>query len=387
MDEHDSKIYMLKHRDVDVLEFSIDRISNNVRSVHVFDETFSPINTVESEGSQITTFNNWLVDRCISSSRDGVERITSAYNVKDLKEIMLMSYGLSLSDHFWIDKMPLSGAKWKDINLFENRYDEMIGKMLFDKELRLVNDAVDFGYRNPGFTTGGDLKKYWKYSDVEKMSYLIKGGSEPYLQEPFNEYFSHLLLKELGFRHTPYTLETEGGEVVSCCPCIADKNIEMVSAVNLYRKYRNNKTYYGFVGLGQKKGCIGFENEVNKMIVLDYLIDNTDRHWNNFGIVRDSASGSWKGLIPIYDNGYSLWNRRLVNSSSISNSLSFGVTNEECIDMVNIHSYVKKLPDMTRLFDDAFDGYRNIERKADLRKGIQERQEYIQKYMDTVKPE
>jgi hypothetical protein len=43
------------------------------------------------------------------------------------------------------------------------------------------------------------------------------------------------------------------------------------------------------------------------MIVLDFIIMNEDRHFNNFVAVRDSETLEWKGFAPIYDSGNSLW--------------------------------------------------------------------------------
>ena len=43
------------------------------------------------------------------------------------------------------------------------------------------------------------------------------------------------------------------------------------------------------------------------MIVLDYIIANEDRHFNNFGLLRDPETLEWIGAAPVYDSGTSLW--------------------------------------------------------------------------------
>ena len=227
----------------------------------------------------------------------------------------------------------------------------------------------------------GTLKKYWYYNENDNTNYLVKGGSKFDFQEPFNEYYAHLLLKELKFNHTPYTLDKINNEYFSICPCISDMNNEMVSAVDLIRRYNITKDYNGFISIGQKEGCIGFEHEVNKMIILDYFIDNIDRHWYNFGIMRDTKTGSWNGVIPIYDNGYSLWNKDYINNKILSESMSFSDTNEECMKYVNIGNYIHKIPDMVSIFDQAFAQYENKTRKEELRKGINEKMDIIKKYV------
>ena len=53
------------------------------------------------------------------------------------------------------------------------------------------------------------------------------------------------------------------------------------------------------IGLEAKKQ---FEN----MILIDILFSNTDRHWGNFGIIRDSKTLETKKMMPIFDNGFSM---------------------------------------------------------------------------------
>jgi len=374
--------YVLKHKDIDVAEFGINKLSGKINYLEIFDDKFSPVNSKEDKISQIGSFNDWLSDRCIPNSRDGVERLKSKYKVSDVKQIMLYMYGLSLSDHYWIDRSPFNN-KWNEINLFENRYDELMGNMLFDKRLKLVKSSENYGFRNPDVTTGGSLKKCWRYNEKDNKSYLLKWGSKKEYQEPFNEYFTHLLLSKIGIYNTPYSLEKIGNEYVSVCPCIADIKKEMVNAVDLRRKYGiKEKSYDDFVGIGIRKGCMGFKDDVNKMIVCDFLIDNIDRHWYNFGILRESETGKWDGLIPLYDNGYSLWNKDFVDSKILSESMSFADSNEECLKYFHISDYLRNVPDMVSIFDEAFEKYENTERKIELRKGIAERMEDIKKIID-----
>lgn len=44
------------------------------------------------------------------------------------------------------------------------------------------------------------------------------------------------------------------------------------------------------------------------MLVFDAVIYNEDRHFGNFGILRDNHTGKIIGPAPIFDNGLSLFN-------------------------------------------------------------------------------
>jgi hypothetical protein len=47
------------------------------------------------------------------------------------------------------------------------------------------------------------------------------------------------------------------------------------------------------------------------MLTVDYLIVNSDRHFNNFGAVRNAETLEWFGPAPIFDCGTSMWHDRV----------------------------------------------------------------------------
>jgi hypothetical protein len=51
------------------------------------------------------------------------------------------------------------------------------------------------------------------------------------------------------------------------------------------------------------------------MLTVDFIIANTDRHYNNFGAIRNAVSLEWVGHAPIYDSGTSLWHDTIIQSS------------------------------------------------------------------------
>ena len=53
-------------------------------------------------------------------------------------------------------------------------------------------------------------------------------------------------------------------------------------------------------------GVPDVEHALDQMMALDYLIANEDRHFNNFGLLRDPDTLEWLGPAPIYDSGSSL---------------------------------------------------------------------------------
>ena len=50
-----------------------------------------------------------------------------------------------------------------------------------------------------------------------------------------------------------------------------------------------------------------FSEQIRSMLVFDALIYNEDRHFGNFGVLRDNHSGNIIAPAPIFDNGLSLF--------------------------------------------------------------------------------
>ena len=73
------------------------------------------------------------------------------------------------------------------------------------------------------------------------------------------------------------------GEITCATPCfIRSADEEFVSAHQIANEHRagREELYRFFVEKGMKE-------EVDRMIVFDHIIHNTDRHERNFGIIRD----------------------------------------------------------------------------------------------------
>lgn len=113
-------------------------------------------------------------------------------------------FGLSLSDQYWVQPED-SGLTWKQINFFENPFSEDVGDVLLGK----ATDAAGFDLRSPDNTSDGYLKKRWKIIGGKRC--LLKAGSNPFMQQPFNEAAASLVAQRLGIPHVPYTLLWDEG--------------------------------------------------------------------------------------------------------------------------------------------------------------------------------
>lgn len=48
------------------------------------------------------------------------------------------------------------------------------------------------------------------------------------------------------------------------------------------------------------------------MLTVDFIIANTDRHYNNFGFLRNPDTLEWIGLAPVFDSGTSMFHDEIL---------------------------------------------------------------------------
>lgn len=216
--------------------------------------------------------------------------------------LLARCYGLSLSDQYWI-KPSGCGLSWEDINFFDNAFSDDIGDVLFGHPQK----GLHLDLRSPDNTSDGCLKKRWKIINGKRC--LIKGGSNPFRQQPFNEVIATEIMQRLGIPHIPYTVIWDQGAPYSVCEDFVSKDTELVPAWRILQsKKRSNSTsvYRHFVSCCEALGIKDVVPFLDRMIVLDYIIANEDRHFNNFGALRNAETLEWLGMAPIYDSGSSL---------------------------------------------------------------------------------
>ena len=164
-----------------------------------------------------------------------------------------------------------------------------------------------FDFSSPDNTSDGCLKKRWKIIGGKRC--LIKGGSNPFHQQPFNEVIATKIMEMLKIPHVPYTMIWDKGSPYSVCEDFITSDTELVAAwriINSKKKSNDMSVYQHFVSCCKDFGITNIEQSLDKMLVLDYIIANEDRHLNNFGLVRNAETLEWIGFAPIYDSGSSL---------------------------------------------------------------------------------
>ncbi|MBE6865249.1 MAG: excisionase [Ruminococcus flavefaciens] len=311
--------YTLMHKNIAVADVEIDEGLGVITSIdNISAKEHLPVGVVHQlhHGETVDRYalNHWWAGRSIPASRMGITDALEALGVSSTKQLITKCLGLSLSDHYWLKPYD-SNITWESVNFFDNDFSDDIGDVLFGTNTK---DA-GFDFVSPDNTSDGNLQKRWKIIDGKR--YLLKSGSNPYCQQPFNEVIATIIMKRLGIDHVPYTVSWIDDKPCSVCEDFVTKDTELVSAwrvLQLRPKANHENEYLHYVSLCKELG-IDIVPDLDRMIVLDYIIANEDRHFNNFGLLRNANTLEWIGAAPIFDSGTSLWYNKTASRFIASN--------------------------------------------------------------------
>ncbi len=346
----------LMHKNIIVAKLNIDDDTGFINKVYeVVEPDHFPIGTYIKGMVEKNVLNDWWVDRSIPASRSGVTKALDVLGVQSTKALLIKCFGLSLSDQYWI-KPDDKDLEWKDINFFDNAFSEDIGNVLLGK----AGKSLKFDFCSPDNTSDGCLKKQWKIIDGERC--LIKGGSAPFMQQPFNEVIATRIMELLDIPHVPYTLTWDDGKPYSICKDFITRDTELVSAWRIMKtekQYPSISVYQHYCNCSKKLGISNIHQLLDKMIVLDYIIANEDRHQNNFGLIRNADTLEFIGVAPIFDSGSSLGYDKL--TSQIENGTDieckpFKKTHEQQLQLVTSFDWIDfdKLQCIDEIVQDTF---------------------------------
>jgi len=284
----------------------IDNATGNIAKLQsVFNESHLPVGTVVFKtGIDRKALNDWWTGRSIPVTRDGLDEALMSIGVSSPVLLLEKCYGLSLSDQYWICPKD-SGLAWENVNFFDNDFSKDMGEVLFGHEPR---DRDHVSMMSPDNTSDGWLRKKWVIADGKR--YLMKGGSGVYQQEPFNEVIASAILRRLGINHVTYILSFDGSRPYSLCENFIRPETELIPAWRVLqtKKQPNHISLRDhFFACCDNLGIPGVKSALDRMLTLDYIISNEDRHWNNFGLVRNADTLEWLGFAPVFDSGTSLW--------------------------------------------------------------------------------
>lgn len=297
-----SQVYSLKIYDTELMRFSLEKrgLEGLVVDILSQNEEYNHMMPLDMEctGEGIL---KWLERRVIPKNRTFVDQIlkTLGLSHNDTKGIIDVCKGLSLNDSYWIVPEGFEGT-YEQYNLYDNRFSEMLALVAYTG----AGQTKQAFTTSPELTTNGMLPKAWRFIEGDGI-YLYKGGTSGASnagREPFCEYYASQIAEVMGLNAVHYDLENWKGITASKCKLFTDKSTSFVPIGRIVKSGGIKKCLDYYDKLGK-----AFSEQIRSMLVFDALIYNEDRHFGNFGVLRDNHTGKIVAPAPIFDNGLSLF--------------------------------------------------------------------------------
>ena len=303
-------LFVLKHKDLDVAMMKMDVRTGMIEYVL---SVYLPEELPAGCAPDGTGLGEWWKLRAIPDSRKGIRQVLSRLSEATSQSLMLSSYGLSLTDHYWIQPVGQE-LYWKDLNFYENDFTDELGDILTDSE-RSRSGSDGISKLSPSVSVNGDMKKKWIIRGGGR--YLLKVNPNYHSQQAVNEVIAGKLHERLGWKnYVSYevgTIHISGRKYpCSLSPMFTSVETEFVSAYQIVAAYKVSNDVSLYEALIRQAVSLGAdEKEVRAfleyMILTDFILTNTDRHLNNFGFIYDPRQHRLSGMAPLFDTGNSLF--------------------------------------------------------------------------------
>ncbi len=296
-------MFILKNKDRDVLTFTKEFVEGEyvVKIIDIIEPCLLPALVKLVEGKENRYFNMWIKNRSISINRYYIKEILRSLGFDRYEPIDLVLYakGLSLNDTYWIQDTDNPLVSWREINLYDNGFKDLLEYVTFFGHSKSLGGKLQ---SSGELTLGGMLPKCWRREEQE--TYLYKRGTSEYAnagREPVIEALAYKIGKLLGIDVVEQQLMRYEGYLCTKAKNFTTSSLSFVPAYEYLKDLEPKMWSHGAI-------CrrLGVIDELDDMIIFDYIINNTDRHFSNFGMLVDSETNIPVKFAPLFDHGYSL---------------------------------------------------------------------------------
>lgn len=267
---------------------------------------------LRKEQITLADFIEWASNRTLSIGRSYAKEILNGLRLPQSNRYAICKAcrGLSLEDCYWI-RQEGDEKTWAEVNLFHNPLSLFVTELSLSGRSMAYSADLRIRGRDPGqihtpeLTTLGASAKGWIRQ--EDGLYLHKVGK---YEIPAGE-----ILEDIGITHISYQVSSEE-QVRGYLSEERRRWIEGVgeSVVNsrlFTSEERSMVTFEEFKIFCEAYGLNPYEEAVRidptaywQMQVADYILNNTDRHEQNWGFYMENASGRITGYCPLFDHDH-----------------------------------------------------------------------------------
>lgn len=303
----EKKHYYLMHRDDVVCSILIDPFSGAILKASApKDPELLPLGgCIDS-----AMLRKWWQRRAVPVSQGNIRRILERIGITP-QTYLEQNLGLSLTDHYWIKPVEAEYG-WQDVNLFTNDFRDPVGEMQLSGYIDEVSELSANAF-SPSSSVQGELRKKWIISDGKR--YLIKGNHGGNSQESLNEVVASLLHQRQGKQpfviYSPIQIQQDH-PICCICESFTSDNVEFIPAIDVVESAKKDNALSLYEHFIRVCSAHGLDDSVTRsfleyQILTDFILTNTDRHLNNFGVLRDTNTLKFIGMAPIFDSGNSMF--------------------------------------------------------------------------------
>ena len=244
--------YILMNKDTEVLPFTIVYDRNNFYSF-IADRPLGRLPL------GFESMEHWLDNRKASKHNGFLAELMDQCGCRNAEGFIRVTHATSINDTFWV-KSAAENVHWKDVSLYTNDFDETISKLAFEG---IGLYGIQLSSTSPELTTNGSFRKCFRKENG--TIFMYKRGSSGYANagtEPYCEIIGSSVAEKLCRNSVHYDLVT----------------------VSFFER------------LGQESA-----DTFRRMMVIDALTFNRDRHAGNFGVLFDNDTLEPVKMAPVFD--------------------------------------------------------------------------------------
>lgn len=267
----------------------------------IYEPAFLPCNLyLEEAGDMDTLINNvtnfwyWCATRVLTLDRRYAKEILGSIGVaqavtdRDRARIALSYRCVSLTDIYWVRQQG-EQVTFAEVNLYDNPLDNA----LVDVALRGRQMTVQNRELAADLSTNGCFPKAWRR--VAQGFELLKDGGREAVER---EFLASRVCRCFRCSQVLYEREDYEGEPVTVSRLMTSREYSIVS-MEAFTVWAMNHE------VDLREYILKLDAyDYHMMNLLDYLVGNTDRHWGNWGLLVDNASGQPLRLHDLMD-----WNQ------------------------------------------------------------------------------
>lgn len=241
--------------------------------------------------------NEWLEDRKAFKHNHHLKRLMLDCGCETTEGFIKITHAASINDSYWV-KSDNEEILWEDISFYKNEFDNTISKLAFEG---LGLYGIRISSTSPELTTDGSFRKCW-IKEGEDIYLYKRGTSGAYNAglEPYCEALASEIINYVDSESVRYSVVKLHKEIATKCKSFTNEDIGFVPLRKLVDK---NITIEGLLHFFDSLECL---EEFQRMLVMDAIIFNVDRHLGNIGILVDNDTQKAIRIAPNFDFNLSM---------------------------------------------------------------------------------